>query len=527
MLSALSIYYDHFNRTMTNQPSEISQELAHVAATLQRVWGYSSLRPAQHQVVSSLLQGRDCLAIMATGGGKSICFQLPALLNDGLTIVVSPLLALMEDQVQDLRSRNLAAACLHSNLSQPERRHILQNLTSLRLLYVSPETLLSAPVWERLRDRRLHIRGLMIDEAHCLVQWGDSFRPSYRRLGAVRSALMREHPDRPIALAAFTATADRHTAAELQKCLEMQNPELVRTSPYRPHLRLDVAIAWTPAGRKAKALKFIRDRPKQSGLIYVRSRRDAEEISQWLQALNLPTAAYHAGLPPQERRRIEQAWLTNEYAFVICTSAFGLGINKPDTRWVLHFHPPLTLSEYIQEIGRAGRDDLPAEALMLVSEPTGWLDDSDRQRINFFLQQQQKTQQQALAMLERLPRQGSATGLKPDAAIALGLLHRAGYLQWHSPFEYEILENMQTLKRELVKKLQLNEAEQAISQMQEYINLRGFPDQDHQKLKCNLKNHLKKYLKPNLNDLSRDRWAFLLNSFGFEQESKLLLESRG
>ncbi|MEY3303807.1 MAG: RecQ family ATP-dependent DNA helicase [Pseudanabaena sp.] len=477
--------------------SETCRTWTEVQQTFQKIWGYDDLRPSQRAVVTSLLKGQDSLAIMATGGGKSICFQLPAIINEGLTLVISPLLALMEDQVRDCKSRNLSAACLHSNLSQMERREILRNLSSTSLLYVSPETLLSEPVWEKLSDRQLKISGLMLDEAHCLVQWGDSFRPSYRRLGAVRSALIAQKPDHhpPIALAAFTATADRDTTAELQACLQLDNPQIVRTSPYRPHLSLQVAIAWTPAGRKSRTLKFIRDRKGQSGLIYVRSRRDAEILATWLQENSFKTAAYHAGLPPQERRHIEQQWLTNQYPFVICTSAFGLGINKPDTRWVLHFHPPLTLSEYIQEIGRAGRDDKPAEALMLVSEPTGLLDDSDRQRINFFLQQQQKIQQQALALLPKLPRQGNfaeVAKIHSDAAIALGLLHRAGHLTWKTPFVYEIhsLHNQQ-------QKLKQQMGDQSkVSQMQAYSRVKG------------------------------DRWAFLLDNFGFEEESKLLLRSK-
>ena len=468
--------------------SEIPKEWTTVQQTFQKIWGYKDLRPSQREIVTSLLQGQDSLAIMATGGGKSICFQLPAILNEGLTLVISPLLALMEDQVRDLRTRNLPAAALHSNLSQMERRETLKNLSTTRLLYISPETLLSPPVWEKLSDRQLKITGLMLDEAHCLVQWGDSFRPSYRRLGAVRDALMQNKPDRHprISLAAFTATADLDTAAELQACLHMENPKIVRTSPYRQNLTLKVAIAWTPAGRKSRTLKFIRDRKGQSGLIYVRSRRDAETLATWLQENSFATAAYHAGLAPQERRYIEQQWLTNQYPFVICTSAFGLGINKPDTRWVLHFHPPLTLSEYIQEIGRAGRDDKPAEALMLVSEPTGLLDDSDRQRVNFFLQQQQKLQQQAQALLPKLPRQGTfaeVSKLHPDAAIALGLLHRAGHLIWHTPFTYEIInlpKNQQKLKQLMGDQMG---DQNAIAKMQAFIRTNG------------------------------DRWAFLLNAF--------------
>ena len=214
----------------------------------------------------------------------------------------------------------------------------------------------------------------------------------------------------------------------------------------------------------------------------MRSRRDAETLATWLRENAFATAAYHAGLSPQERRHIEQQWITNQYPFVICTSAFGLGINKPDTRWVLHFHPPLTLSEYVQEIGRAGRDDKPAEALMLVSEPTGLLDDSDRQRVNFFMQQQQKLQKQAITLLPKLPPKGNfaeVSKLYADAAIALGLLHRSGNLIWHTPFEYEILSPS--------LKLSSNQSgdQKTIAQMQSFIYTKG------------------------------DRWKFLLNTFDF------------
>lgn len=469
---------------------DMTKEWITVQQTFKKIWGYDDLRPSQREIVQSLLQRQDSLAIMATGGGKSICFQLPAILNEGLTLIISPLLALIEDQVRDLKARNLPAAALHSNLSQMERREVLRNLKNIRLLYVSPETLLSPPIWEKLCDRQLIITGLMLDEAHCLVQWGDSFRPSYRRLGAVRKALMQQKPDHHprISFAAFTATADLDTTKELQACLQLERPKIVRTSPYRPHLSLKVEISWTPAGRRSRTLKFIRDRKGQSGLIYVRSRRDAEMLASWLQENSFQTGAYHAGLPPQERRHIEQQWLTNKYPFVICTSAFGLGINKPDTRWVLHFHPPLTLSEYIQEIGRAGRDGKLAEALMLVSEPTGLLDDSDRQRVNFFLQQQQKQQQRAQALLPKLPLQGSLSEISrlyPDAELALGLLHRSGNLIWHSPFDYEIHHLPDKKQKQLIGD-QIGD-QKAIAQMQAFIRTNS------------------------------DRWTFLLNTFGFEE----------
>jgi ATP-dependent DNA helicase RecQ len=464
-----------------------------VQITFKKIWGYDDFRYPQKEVITGLLQRRDSLVILATGSGKSICFQLPALLQEGLTIAISPLLSLMADQVQDLRQRGLSVATLNSSLSTAERRQILRNLDRFRLLYVSPETLLSPPVWERLCDRAIAINGLMLDEAHCLVQWGDSFRPSYRRLGSVRSALMRlkSLKQDKIAVAAFTATADPQTQQELQTCLQLQNPQIIRTSPYRANLSLNVAIAWTTAGRKRQCLKFIAAHHDRPGIIYMRSRRETEELVGWLQtqSLNkqsLRTEAYHAGLPAEDRRRIEQQWLVGDFKFIVCTSAFGLGINNPNTRWVLHYQAPLTLAEYIQEVGRAGRDGNPAEALMLVSEPTGWLDNSDRTRQTFFLKQLQNLQQTAQNLIPKLPKQGNfaeVTRKYPDAAIALGLLHSGGKLIWHTPFDYEIQPGKYNFA---------SVDETPLEQMQAYINTRG----------C--------------------RWAFLMQAFGFERESSNL-----
>jgi ATP-dependent DNA helicase RecQ len=461
--------------------------------TFKRVWGYDDFRYPQREVIESLMQRRDSLVILATGSGKSICFQLPALLQEGLTVVISPLLSLMADQVRDLQLRDLPVAMLNSTLSSPERQLVLQNLGNLRLLYVSPETLLSQTVWQRLCDPGIKIAGLMLDEAHCLVQWGDSFRPAYRRLGAVRAALLQhKSPDRNnIAVAAFTATADPHTQQELQTCLQLQNPQIIRTSPHRPNLSLNVAIAWTVAGRKRQCLNFLSSHCDEPGIIYMRSRRETEALATWLQSQSLHgqslrTTAYHAGLPAEERRRIEQEWLAGKYKFIVCTSAFGLGINNPKTRWVLHYQAPLTLAEYIQEVGRAGRDGKAAQALMLVSEPTGWLDSSDRDRQSFFVRQQQNLQRCAQALIPKLPKRGNFDEVArtyADAAIALGLLHRAGKLTWHSPFDYELNANPQ---------IQGEFDEAPLEEMQAYIRTKT----------C--------------------RWAFLMHAFGFIQAAKNL-----
>jgi ATP-dependent DNA helicase RecQ len=456
-----------------------------VRATFQKIWGYDDFRPPQGEIIQSLLAKKDALIIMPTGGGKSICFQLPALLQTGLTLVVSPLVALMENQVQELKSRNLPAALLHSELPSYKRRQTLQALAreQLRLLYLSPETLLSAPVWERLCQPQLVINGLILDEAHCLVQWGETFRPTYRRLGVVRPALLKSRPpETKIPLAAFTATADPFAQKIIKETLQLQQPDIFQINPYRSNLNLSVRIAWTPRGRKQQLLKFIQSKPKQTGLVYVRTRRDSEHLAVWLQQAGLATASYHAGLEAEERRNVEALWLSGKIPFVVCTSAFGMGINKSNVRWVLHFHAPLLLSEYVQEIGRAGRDGKASDALMLISEPTGWLDPQDQQRRQFFEDRVRSLQLDAQELAKKLPRQGEVNTVArqfPDGEIALSLLHSNGQLNWLDPFHYQIIPGIQNQpSRELI----------AAKQMKQYLTTK----------QC--------------------RWQFLLSAFGFDKE---------
>lgn len=409
---------------------------------LRQVWGYPEFRYPQGEIIQTLLTGEDALVVLPTGQGKSLCFQVPALLQRGVTLVITPLIALMENQVQELRDRGLAAATLHSQMSKSDRRQVLQQLErqQLRLLYLAPETLFSSAVWSILCLPYLKINGLILDEAHCLVQWGDSFRPAYDRLGAVRPELLRHKPaGTRIAIAAFTATATLHDQAILSHSLGLHLPRCFQVSPYRSNLNPTVQWVWTQHQRRQALLKALRRWTGQSGLVYVRTRRECEDLTTWLQQQGLWTLPYHAGLSSRDRRDTEQAWLSDRLPFVVCTNAFGLGINKPNTRWVIHYHMPSLLTEYLQEIGRAGRDGLPAEALALVSEPTGWLDPSDRQRHTFFQEQLQQQQRQAQHLAQTLPPQGELPPQSsPDRALALAHLHRLGQLTWLDPFHYQI-----------------------------------------------------------------------------------------
>jgi ATP-dependent DNA helicase RecQ len=414
-----------------------------VLAEFQRLWGYGAFRSPQDAIVRALLDHQDLLVVLPTGGGKSVCFQLPALLQGGLTLVVSPLVALMENQVQELREKQLPAAALHSQLSPPERRRVLQAMEQqrLRLLYLSPETLLSPPVWDRLCQPDLRLNGLILDEAHCLVQWGETFRPAYRRLGMVRPSLLAcRPPGSTLPIAAFTATADPQAQGVLKEVLQLRSPQVVRLNPHRPNLDLRVKSVISPAQRLAALRRHLQTHPHQPGLVYVRTRQDSERLVQRLEA-DYRVAPYHAGLGSRDRRSIEAAWMTDKLQFVVCTSAFGVGVNKPNTRWVVHYQAPCTLTEYVQEVGRAGRDGQPAEALTLVSEPTGWLENSDRQRAKFFAAQTQALQQKAQQLAQVMPPVGDVRQVSqqfPQGAIALSWLHSTGQLIWLDPFQYRL-----------------------------------------------------------------------------------------
>ena len=434
--------------------SASSQDWELIKKTFQTLWGYEDFRPPQGEVIQTLLNQKDALIVMPTGSGKSICFQLPALLQNGLTLVISPLTALMENQLQELQAKNLPAALLHHQIPKEQRQQTLRAISqqTLRILYLSPETLFSPPLWEKLSKPEIKINGLILDEAHCLVSWGDSFRPTYRRLGTVRKSLLsNREKNTQISIAAFTATANPKTQGILEEVLELNNPQKFLISPYRNNLNLRVNIAWSARCRRHQLRDFIRDKNQQSGLVYARSRLDVENLVNWLRELGLNTQSYHAGLTSGERRERESQWLTGKLQFLVCTSAFGMGINKPDLRWVVHFQPPQLLSEYLQEIGRGGRDGKPAFALTIISEPTGWLDNGDRLWEKSWQSQLEKQYQQALQLVKNLPNQGKIEVIKrefPQAELSLALLHSLGKLTWLDPFTYSIIDRQFPVKFE-------------------------------------------------------------------------------
>jgi ATP-dependent DNA helicase RecQ len=456
----------------------------------QQIWGYEEFRPPQGEIIQTLLGGKDALIILPTGGGKSICFQLPALLQTGLTLVVSPLVALMENQVQQLRQLGLSGALLHSELPRRERQKTLQAIAKqeLSLLYLSPETLLSLPIWSIIANPEIIITGIILDEVHCLTQWGTTFRPAYRRLGAVRRSLLQHKPTgTKIAIAAFTATADPQAQQEIIQALELNQPERFLISPYRQNLSLKIKTVWTPRGRKQQMLRFIQAHQQQSGLVYVRSRQDSQTLAIWFQSLGYAAAAYHAGLATNARRNIEAGWISGKIQFVICTSAFGMGIDKPNVRFVLHYHAPELLAEYVQEVGRGGRDGKPAQALTLISEPTGLLDPEDKQRSQFFTGKLAQQYRQAQQLAKQIPHQGNIAKLKeqyPEAEITLGILHSLGLVAWSDPFNYRKQSYSTTLDHLAVS--------QKVHQtrMQRYLQTKG----------C--------------------RWQYLLQAFGFSQEAQ-------
>ena len=326
--------------------------------TLKTTFGYNAFRPLQREIIDTALAGRDGFALLPTGGGKSLCFQLPALHRHGLTVVVSPLIALMKDQVDQLQAAGVAATYLNSSVGADEARSRLRGLHrgEWRLLYVAPERLMLDEWKENLTS--WNITALAIDEAHCVSEWGHDFRPEYRQISRLRTLL----PDVPVM--ALTATATERVRADIVQQLQLRDPAVFVASFNRPNLTYKVLAKDQPL---KQIIDFIRKREEESGIIYCASRATTERIAEALAGRGFSARAYHAGLDAGERSRNQEAFLRDDVKIICATIAFGMGINKPNVRWVIHHDLPKNIEGYYQETGRAGRDGLPADCLLLFS----------------------------------------------------------------------------------------------------------------------------------------------------------------
>jgi ATP-dependent DNA helicase RecQ len=323
---------------------------------LRDIFGYAGFRLGQEEVVDHLSAGKNALVVMSTGAGKSLCYQIPALLSEQLTIIISPLVALMDDQVAALRANGVAAVCIHSGLAREEQVANWRSVSSgaCKLLYLSPERLMTARMLDALE--RLQPGLFVVDEAHCISKWGVSFRPEYERL----SGLYDRFPD--AAIAGFTATADRATREDIAQKLFRGNGEKFVHGFDRPNLMLAVAekVNW-----KSQLLAFLEDRREMAGIVYCLSRKFTGEVAEFLNEEGFNAVAYHAGQDAETRRANQNRFMSEQAVTMVATIAFGMGVDKPDIRYVCHLNLPASMEAYYQEIGRAGRDGLPADTLLL------------------------------------------------------------------------------------------------------------------------------------------------------------------
>jgi ATP-dependent DNA helicase RecQ len=348
---------------------------------LKQYFGFTSFRPLQEEIIRDSLAGRDTFALLPTGGGKSLCFQLPALTRDGLTVVVSPLIALMKDQVDALQASGIAATFLNSSLAAGEGRERLRRLHNgeFRLLYVAPERLMLSGFLADLQ--KWNVKLIAIDEAHCISEWGHDFRPEYRQI----SELRKHFPNVPFM--ALTATATGRVREDIVNHLKLREPKCYVASFNRPNLTYRVLAKNKPYDQ---LLAFLRARPKESGIVYCMSRKSTESVAANLSEDGVKAKPYHAGLTPKERSEHQELFLRDDIRVVCATIAFGMGINKPNVRFVVHYDLPKNIEGYYQETGRAGRDGLPGECVLLFSA-------GDVVKQTFFINQMPSRQEQQIA----------------------------------------------------------------------------------------------------------------------------------
>ena len=333
----------------------LALDIEDIRQAIQSLWGYDSFRPLQQEAIESVLAGRDSVVVLPTGGGKSLCFQAPACCLDGLTVVVSPLISLMKDQVDALRTNGIAAAFFNSSLTTSERNDVIESIRSdaLKLLYLAPESLLTENVLSLLSSVPLSM--FAIDEAHCISSWGHDFRPEYRGL----RTLKQRFPE--VAVHAYTATATQRVRQDIAEQLALEQPEILVGSFDRPNLNYRVQ---RKSGAMQQMLEVVERHPGESGIVYCISRKEVEKTAAKLKDLGHSAAPYHAGLSDKDRVRHQDAFLEERIDIIVATVAFGMGIDKSNVRYVIHIGMPKSLEAYQQESGRAGRDGLEAECCM-------------------------------------------------------------------------------------------------------------------------------------------------------------------